>query len=306
MAVVWHVVGAGSLGSLWATRLARGGLPVKLVLRDAKRLAAYEASGATLTLVENGVESRLAISAQTADSAEPIERLLLACKAYDAEQAVAALAQRLTPDAQIILLQNGLGSQDAVAAKVPNARCICASSTEGAFRQRDWSVVFAGHGYNWLGDPADPSPPDWLSDLQLAGIPHEWTPDILTRLWRKLALNCAINPLTVLHDCRNGGLMQHHCEVATLCAELTELLQQCGQPAAAEDLHSDVQRVIQATAANYSSMYQDVAQGRRTEISYLLEYACATAERHHCVVPHLQQLKVRLVQHLTDKGLPTN
>ncbi|WP_349969663.1 putative 2-dehydropantoate 2-reductase [Pseudomonas caspiana] len=306
MAVVWHVVGAGSLGSLWATRLARAGVPVKLVLRDAKRLAAYESNGAALTLVENGVESRLAISAQTADSAEPIERLLLACKAYDAEQAVAALAQRLTTDAQIILLQNGLGSQDAVAAKVPNARCICASSTEGAFRQRDWSVVFAGHGYNWLGDPADPSPPDWLSDLQLAGIPHEWTPDILTRLWRKLALNCAINPLTVLHDCRNGGLMQHHCEVATLCAELTELLQQCGQPAAAEDLHSDVQRVIQATAANYSSMYQDVAQGRRTEISYLLEYACATAERHHCVVPHLQQLKVRLVQHLTDKGLPTN
>lgn len=306
MAVVWHVVGAGSLGSLWATRLARAGVPVKLVLRDAKRLAAYEANGAALILVENGVESRLAISAQTADSAEPIERLLLACKAYDAEQAVAALAQRLTTDAQIILLQNGLGSQDAVAAKVPNARCICASSTEGAFRQRDWSVVFAGHGYNWLGDPADPSPPDWLSDLQLAGIPHEWTPDILTRLWRKLALNCAINPLTVLHDCRNGGLMQHHCEVATLCAELTELLQQCGQPAAAEDLHSDVQRVIQATAANYSSMYQDVAQGRRTEISYLLEYACATAERHHCVVPHLQQLKVRLIQHLTDKGLPTN
>ena len=306
MDVVWHVVGAGSLGSLWATRLARAGVPVKLVLRDAKRLAAYEANGAALTLVENGVESRLAINAQTADSAEPIERLLLACKAYDAEQAVAALAQRLTPDAQIILLQNGLGSQDAVAAKVPNARCIFASSTEGAFRQRDWSVVFAGHGYNWLGDPADPSPPDWLSDLQLAGIPHEWTPDILTRLWRKLALNCAINPLTVLHDCRNGGLMQHHCEVATLCAELTELLQQCGQPAAAEDLHSDVQRVIQATAANYSSMYQDVAQGRRTEISYLLEYACATAERHHCVVPHLQQLKVRLVQHLTDKGLPTN
>jgi 2-dehydropantoate 2-reductase len=306
MAVIWHVLGAGSLGSLWAARLTRAGLPVRLILRDTARLAAYQANGATLTLIEQGVESQLTISAQTADDAEPIERLLLACKAYDAEQAVATLADRLTPDAQIILLQNGLGSQDAVAAQVPHARCIFASSTEGAFRDRDWAVVFAGHGYTWLGDPLDPTPPGWLKDLQRAGIPHEWTPDILTRLWRKLALNCAINPLTVLHDCRNGGLLEHHCEVATLCAELSELLQRCGQPAAAQDLHTDVQRVIQATAANFSSMYQDVAQGRRTEISYLLGHACATARRHQCGVPHLQQLQARLVQHLADKGLRTD
>lgn len=122
----------------------RAGLPVRLVLRDAARTAAYEANGGTLALVEQGVESRMTISAQTLDSTEPIERLLLACKAYDAEQAVAALAHRLTPDAHIILLQNGLGSQDAVAAKVPKARCICASSTEGAFRQRDGTVVLPG------------------------------------------------------------------------------------------------------------------------------------------------------------------
>lgn len=304
MPVIWHVLGAGSLGSLWAARLTRAGLPVRLVLRDAARLEAYQANGATLTLVEQGVESRLAVSAQTVHNTEPVNRLLLACKAYDAEQAVAALAPRLTANAHIILLQNGLGSQAAVAAKVPQARCIFASSTEGAFREQDGSVVFAGHGFNWLGDPLDPSPPGWLSDLQMAGIPHEWTPDILTRLWRKLALNCAINPLTVLHECRNGGLAQHHCEVTTLCEELSDLLAHCGQPAAAQDLHSDVQRVIQATAANYSSMYQDVAHGRRTEISYLLGYACATARRHQYVVPHLQQLQTRLVQRLVDKGLP--
>ena len=306
MSVLWHVLGAGSLGSLWAARLTRAGLPVRLVLRDAARLADYEANGATLTLREKGVESRLSVSAQTTFNAEPIKQLLLACKAYDAEQAVAAIAHRLTADAHIVLLQNGLGSQAAVAAQVPQARCIFASSTEGAFREQDGSVVFAGHGFNWLGDPADPSPPDWLSDLQRAGIPHEWTPDILTRLWRKLGLNCAINPLTVLYDCRNGGLLQHHCEVATLCDELSGLLTHCGQSVAAQALQTEVHRVIQATAANYSSMHQDVAHGRRTEISYLLGYACATARRHQYVVPHLQQLQTRLVKHLVDKGLPTD
>ncbi|MGB3125140.1 MAG: putative 2-dehydropantoate 2-reductase [Pseudomonas sp.] len=305
MSTTWHILGAGSLGTLWATRLARAGVPVRLILRDAARLASYQA-GNGLTLVEHGLEQTYPVMGETPDNPEPINRLLVACKAYDAESAIAQLQHRLVPDAELILLQNGLGSQDAVAAQQPQARCIFASSTEGAFRDGDWRVVFAGHGYTWLGDAAHPTPPLWLDDLHAAGIPHEWSTNILTRLWRKLALNCAINPLTVLYQCRNGGLQDHQCEVATLCAELTELLECCGQPAAAEDLHSEVERVIHATAANYSSMYQDVANARRTEISYLLGYACQAAARHQLVLPHLQQVQARLVDYLGARGLASN
>lgn len=305
MSTTWHVLGAGSLGTLWAARLARAGLPVRLILRDKARLASYQAVSG-LTLVEQGQARTYPVTGETIDSPEPIHRLLVACKAYDAPGAVAQLEHRLAPDAELILLQNGLGSQDAVAAQLPQARCIFASSTEGAFRESDWRVVFAGHGYTWLGDASHPTAPLWLDDLRGAGIPHEWNTDILTRLWRKLALNCAINPLTVLHQCRNGGLQDHQCEVATLCAELAELLECCGQPAAAQDLQAEVERVIQATAANYSSMYQDVANGRRTEISYLLGYACQAAARHQLSLPHLQQLQVRLVNHLNAHGLPSD
>ncbi|NWE42370.1 putative 2-dehydropantoate 2-reductase [Pseudomonas yamanorum] len=305
MSTTWHVLGAGSLGTLWATRLARAGLPVRLILRDHARLASYQVANG-LTLVEQGVAHTYPVVGETCDSPGPIHRLLVACKAYDAQEAVAQLEHRLAPDAELILLQNGLGSQDAVAAQLPQARCIFASSTEGAFRESDWRVVFAGHGYTWLGDASHPTPPIWLDDLQAAGIPHEWSTDILTRLWRKLALNCAINPLTMLYECRNGDLQAHQCEVATLCAELAELLECCGQPAAAQDLQNEVERVIQATAANYSSMYQDVASGRRTEISYLLGYACQAAARHQLSLPHLQQLQVRLVQRLSARGLPSD
>ncbi|AZE68924.1 ketopantoate reductase [Pseudomonas synxantha] len=305
MSTPWHILGAGSLGTLWATRLARAGVPVRLILRNEARLASYRA-GQGLTLVEHGVEHTYAVIGETAESPEPIHRLLVACKAYDAQRAIAQLQPRLAPDAELILLQNGLGSQDAVAAQVPSARCIYASSTEGAFRDGDWRVVFAGHGYTWLGDANHPTPPLWLDDLQAASIPHEWATDILTRLWRKLALNCAINPLTVLYQCRNGGLQDHQCEVATLCAELAELLECCGQPAAAQDLHNEVERVIHATAANYSSMYQDVANARRTEISYLLGYACQAAARHRLALPHLQQLQARLVKHLLARGLASD
>lgn len=301
----WHILGAGSLGCLWAVRLARAGLPVQLILRNPQRLQAYQRAGG-LTLVEQDQAKLYPIPGQTLDNPEPIQRLLLACKAYDAAPAIAQLAPRLAIGAEVLQLQNGLGSQDQVALQIPQARCIYASSTEGAFRREDFQVVFAGHGHTWLGDPRDLVAPTWLSELQQAGIAHDWSLDILSRLWRKLALNCAINPLTVLYDCRNGGLREHPAEVASLCSELVELLHRCGQANAASELHDEVQRVIQATAANYSSMHQDVSQGRRTEIAYLLGYACAAAQRHQLQLPHLQALHSRLLAYLDARGLPSH
>ncbi len=225
--MTWHILGAGSLGSLWAARLGRAGLPVRLILRDRQRLRRYQQAGG-LSLVEDGQASLYPIAAETPDGGQPIQRLLLACKAYDAEEAASSVAHRLAGNAELLLLQNGLGSQQAVAARLPRSRCLFASSTEGAFRDGDFRVVFAGRGHTWLGDPRDTSAPAWLAQLSQAGIPHSWSDDILERLWRKLALNCAINPLTVLHDCRNGGLRQHPEEIAALCDELGQLLHASG------------------------------------------------------------------------------
>jgi 2-dehydropantoate 2-reductase len=299
----WHVLGAGSLGTVWACRLARAGVSVRLLLRNAERLQAYSDAGG-LSLIEHGQASVHAVPATTVAASGTITRLLLACKAYDAQAAIASVASRLAPGAEVILLQNGMGSQQAVADSLVQARCIYASTTEGAFRPNDFQAVFAGQGYTWLGDAdpacsADVTP--LLADLSRAGIAHQWTADIQARLWRKLALNCAINPLTVLYGCRNGELANHREEVAMLCTELVQLLQACGQPDAAEGLHEEVIRVIQATAANYSSMYQDVDQGRRTEIDYLLGYACAAAHEQQCAVPQLLALQGRLVEHLRNK-----
>lgn len=298
----WHLLGAGSLGSLWAARLGAAGTPVELILRNRQRLEDYRRAGGLQ--VRQGLRSeRCALPAGLPSDPAPIQRLLLACKAYDAEAAVAGVAHRLRPGSQVILLQNGLGSQQAVADLLPQSLCICASSTEGAYRENDFQVVFAGQGHTWLGSaPASPAPA-WFGELSRAGIPVSWVSDIDTLLWRKLALNCAINPLTVLHDCRNGGLRAHAAEVQALCDELCQLLACCA-PEAAHGLHDSVWQVIDATAANYSSMYQDVQQGRRTEIDYLLSHACRRAEQHGLSLPALKRVQQRLQQHLEQRGLP--
>ncbi len=301
---IWHILGVGSLATLWAVRLARAGLPVRLILRNPERLAAYQDVGG-LTLSEGEQSQSYTLPAELPHAREPITRLLVACKAYDAQTAVASIATRLAADATLLLLQNGLGSQQHIANQLtPGQHCVFASSTEGAYRAADFCVVVAGAGQNWLGEPQSIAPPTWLSELQQAQIPHQWTPDIMARLWRKLALNCAINPLTVLHDCRNGELRQWPTEVIALCQELITLLNACDQTQAAQGLSEEVWRVINATHANYSSMYQDVHRGRRTEITYLLDYALHSAKQQGLELPQLTLTRQQLAARLHACGLP--
>ncbi|WP_295514894.1 putative 2-dehydropantoate 2-reductase [uncultured Pseudomonas sp.] len=302
----WHVLGAGSLGGLWAARLFRGGEPVRLILRDRTRLAQYRAGGG-LHLTEGDTTSLYPLPAEAPEAGNPIRRLILACKSYDAEEAIASVAARLEPDAEILLLQNGLGSQDAVAARVPRARCLRASTTEGAFRETDFHVVAAGAGQTWIGDQlGTQAPPPWLDTLTALGFTLRWTDDIDARLWRKLAINCAINPLTVLHRCRNGELRQHASEVADLCSELAALLEAMGLAPAAQGLQQEVEAVITATANNRSSMLQDVERGQRTEVSYLLGHALPIAQRLRLPVPQLEALHQRLRARLEERGLPVD
>ena len=303
MTVTWHVLGAGSLGGLWATRLFRAGVPLRLILRNPQRLSDYQEVGG-ITLIEDGKSCRYPVSAELPDATTPIKRLLVACKAYDAQAAVAEVASRLAAGADILLLQNGLGSQQAIAERWPDKRCTFISSTEGAYLQDSFSIVHAGRGQNWLGDPMNHSAPTWLADLEKAKIPHAWTNDIMSKLWRKLALNCAINPLSVLHDCRNGELRTHREQLSGLCEELAHLLIACDQAQAACDLEDDVLKVIEATSNNYSSMHQDVQKGRRTEVSYLLGYACQAAQQHGIVTPRLNTLLEQLQALLEHRGLP--
>lgn len=305
MSVTWHVLGAGSLGGLWAARLFRAGIPTRLILRNQPRLADYLAAGG-LTLSEGGRRQCYPVPAERPDHKAPIERLLVACKAYDAEAAVAELAPRLAPGAQLLLLQNGIGSQQAIAARWPDCRCVFISSTEGAYREPGFRIVHAGIGHNWLGAPGRPQRPAWLADLEAAGIPCDWTEAITGKLWRKLAINCAINPLTVLHDCRNGALLAQAASLHALCDELAQLLRACGEAGAADGLEAQVLQIIAATADNYSSMHQDVHNGRRTEIGSLLGQACQAARLQGLATPALDSLLEQLRQLLRNRRLPVD
>ena len=283
----WYILGAGAIGSLFASFFLEAGRPVTLIGRRGRR----GRGKATLRLQRGDSVHRYPLNLQTADSDGRIDYLLVCTKAGEVEAAVADLAPRLAKHATVVVLANGMGYQERLQRRWPAWRFTWGITTEGAWREAPLAVHHAGSGETLLGSPGQ-AMPGWFADWQSLGIRCRWETEILTALWRKLAINCAINPLTALHQCANGTLLQPplSLEVATLCEEITAIASAEGQAAAVADLPARVDSVLQGTAANRSSMLQDVMAGRATEIDFLNGHLVEVALRHGVKAPRNREM----------------
>ena len=117
-----------------------------------------------------------------------------------------------------------------------------------------------------------------------------WHNNIRAEMWRKLAVNCVINPLTALWDCPNGELRHHPEAVMAICQEVAAVIEREGHHTSADDLRYYVDQVIESTAENISSMLQDMRALRHTEIDYITGYLLKRARAHGIAVPENARL----------------
>ena len=295
-----HILGAGAIGGLFAARLTALGFRTTLIERDPP------GKQRTLKLVTGGHEERVSIETESPNARGPVTLLWVATKSHAVLEAVSSVAHRLTAESVIVSLSNGLGYHEALEQKFPN-RLIAGFTTAGVARVHPNKRLIAGQGQTRLGWwHGQALPPDWCEALVTSGWHCSWAPDIQTGLLEKLALNGVINPATALLDIPNGALLEphHRAVLDTATAELCAQLVWAGHSAIAASLGERVQRVLQDTASNSSSMRTDRQQGRPTEheeiLGYLLERLGPTDRRHCPAAPLLQHWLSELRQPAPD------
>jgi 2-dehydropantoate 2-reductase len=205
----------------------------------------------------------------------PPDLVLLTTKAH---QAVAGLTQAkrwLGPQIPVLLFQNGMGSQQAIARHFTELPLIAAVTTEGAYRETAAKLVHGGYGetrlggLNQSGENALATAADLLAG---SGLRVRVEAQIHTRLWQKLAVNAGINAFTVILDCYNGALLgapffeQH---IGSVCEEVGALMTASGIRTHPSDLERQVRHVAYQTMDNSSSMRQDIKAGKTTEIDMI-------------------------------------
>ena len=277
------VLGCGALGQLWLTALRKHGHDVQGWLRVPQPYCSVN------LIEEDGTIFNESLTANDPDFLAQSDMLLVTLKAWQVSDAVKALAATLPASSPVLLLHNGMGTIDEL--KSIHQPLLMATTTHAARRDGNIIVHVAG-GVTHIG-PARAQDGDYsyLADTLQDVLPDvAWHNHIRPQLWRKLAVNCVINPLTALWNCPNGELKNHQQLVATLCVEVASVVEREGLHTSADDLRYYVDQVIESTAENISSMLQDVRAQRHTEIDYITGYLLKRARAHGISVPENARL----------------
>ena len=265
------IFGAGSLGSLLGGLLSRAH-EVTLVGRE-PHVGVVQNDGLRIT----GVETVDVHPAATTDGAEASADLaLVTVKAYDTEEAARTLA---TGDVGAVCsLQNGMGNEDVLATHL-DATVLAGTATYGARLAGPGHVEWLGRGQLTVG-PWSPEDDVETAErvataFRTADLAATVTTDTRRRLWEKLAVNAAINPVTALARVENGALAPPG-ELADLAAaagvETAGVARADGASLSDVTARESIAEVVSNTARNRSSMLQDVTAGRRTEIDAINGY----------------------------------
>jgi 2-dehydropantoate 2-reductase len=277
------VLGCGALGQLWLTALCKNGHEVQGWLRVPQPFC-------SVNLIEtDGSTFNESMTANDPDFLAASDLLLVTLKAWQVSQAVKNLAAILPASAPILLIHNGMGTLEELrSVKQP---LLLASTTHAA--RRDGNVIIhVAQGTTHIG-PAKHYPKDYsyLADVLQKVLPDvAWHDNIHPALWSKLAVNCVINPLTALKDCRNGELRDYPQEIERICQEVASVMEREGIHTSAENLLLYVEQVIESTAENISSMLQDIRAQRHTEIDYITGFLLNRARAHGLSVPENARL----------------
>ncbi|MGQ7263525.1 ketopantoate reductase family protein [Vreelandella sp. V005] len=233
------------------------------------------------------------------DAPEPPAFVHITTKAMSAEAALESLASLIPPSTPLVLWQNGFLSQPRITQAWPGP-VLCATTTEGAYLTGDDGVVHAGRGHTFVGDLNNQHGElaKTLAELLTqAGLTATAVTDIRQRLWQKLAVNAAINPLVALNGVRNGELRgeAYSDRVVAVVKEVAAIMlaegiapPNNGQGEAA--WLALVWQVVESTANNKASMLQDIEAKRPTERGAILGPLIESAERHGLACHKLQAL----------------
>lgn len=257
------ILGAGGIGSLYGAKLSKFN-DVTLVGRQ-EHVDKVNKSGLKITGLENNTYKLRATT--KIEKIEDNTLILLTTKVYDSKDAIGGIKNLIKEDTIILCLQNGLYSENIVKNVVKGCLVLRGITNVG--------VAFLEPGvirYNTIGYTAIEKSriSDELVDrFKKCGFDSYVSENIKKDDWKKLIINCLINPVSTILGKENRAVAD---EKLNPLKKL--IVDECLKVAEKEGVKLDIDFVKMVDemikeSRNISSMQQDIIKGKKTEIDYL-------------------------------------
>lgn len=270
------VLGAGAMGSLYGAKLsANGKNDVHLIDVWKEHIDAVNSNGLQM---EEGDDVLLYENLKGHTSSEETgvcDLVLVFVKSTVTKTAVESNAAVFGPNTVALTLQNGLGNIEQISSVIGAERVIAGTTAHGATMLSPGKIRHAGKGKTIIGELGGHESDrirKMAAVLEDAGMETVISGNVLGRVWDKLLVNVGINALTGITKLYNGQLLDY--------PEIEELLEKAVSEGVAvarakgirlgfDDPVAHTKDLCRATAANKSSMLQDILNGRQTEIEMM-------------------------------------
>jgi 2-dehydropantoate 2-reductase len=226
----------------------------------------------------------------------PADLAIVLVKSWQTAQIAGHVAECLTPEGIAISLQNGLGNLELL-----GPRAFPGATAEGATLLGPGNVRSGGSGPTHIVAPA------WAAELLASGgfdCRRCGADAAAGMLWGKLSVSCGINALTALLRIPNGELLNRPEAMDLMvraAAECAGVARARGIELPFADPEKQVKEVAARTAANSSSMLQDLLRGAPTECDAINGAVVREAGKSGVTAP-VNEMLWKLVRAAVHKG----
>lgn len=294
------IYGAGGVGAFFGGLLARGGQDVHFVARGAQ-LEALRTHGLRIDSLLLGQVEISPVQAHAHASSIGRAGLVLVCvKAHQTLGILDDLASVVDDHTVIVTLQNGVESDEVIAARFGRARVVPAVVYVGATLDAPGIVTHVAAGTIVIGAPhgVDASRlPEVRDALAQSGQPVRISDDIQRERWAKLIWNASFNTVSAVAMREPRDLLavpEARTLVSGIMREVVAVAQAHGIALRESDLDRQIGWTERATAVR-TSMMVDRERGRAMETDALIGVIVRLGRAHAVPTPFSEALYALLM-----------
>jgi 2-dehydropantoate 2-reductase len=269
------VVGAGAIGGYFGARLLQARRDVSFLVRP-RRADELRERGLTVKSPLGDLVFMSPPTLLTAQLKQPFDLIILSCKAYDLDDAIASFAPAVGPDTTILPLLNGMAHLDALdrrfgAGRVIGGLCIISSTLDG-----DGRILHLNNLHSLTFGERDGGRSRRIEEVSAvltnATFDARLSPEILQEMWEKWVFIASAAAINCLMRASIGEVM-----TAGGRDFVTRMLKECAAVAADNGFEPRATAMERSTAMLTAegsplaaSMLRDIERGARTEADHIL------------------------------------